>query len=195
MNTIFKISSYITSLIPFGVYILTSLYLYKDTFFEPLPKYIRMSLFCIIVAILIIFLLYYIAFLVIKFKKHESSKKIKVLTFTKQRANTSNYLLQNVLPLISLLFCEFNYPIIIFLILLLILFGIMYIKNELYFINPLFDIIGVKIYEVQALVAAHGEEYSTNTKNYIVITTKKSIELLVDNNYIELDNGVIFLKD
>lgn len=156
-----KIASYISSMFLFLFYLYIS---YKndktilwawDTsnipFLNKIIKNIDItpSLICIILfSIEIISILYVVYFFKLKIKKvHEYNTVTVGNGVIQNKSNTSNYLLANVLPIITIELDEIYKGY--FVLVLVVILGFMYIKNDLYYINPLYDLMNIKVYEGQ----------------------------------------------
>ena len=168
-NTFFilRLVSFITSMFPFTFYMF---FTYKNdyykfkTFFNITPSFT--------VWVLMVIQIISIIYLVIFFKKKALSSNDNI-TYAKfsdlksERSNTSNYVLANVLPIATLdLDTELKAW---FLVLIVIFLGIMYVKNDLMYINPLYDIIGVKVYEGDARFNLNGIDNGSDS--IIIIST------------------------
>ncbi|WP_432291592.1 hypothetical protein [Clostridium baratii] len=142
---VLRLVSFITSMFPFTFYMF---FTYKDdtyrfkSFFGITPR-ITVWLMIVIQVLSIIYIL------IFYFRRINScNENIVFAKFSEvklERSNTSNYILANVLPIATIdLDTELKAW---FLALILVFLGIMYIKNNLMNINPLYDLIGVKVYE------------------------------------------------
>lgn len=177
---ILKITSFLTSMFPLSLYLLLK-YINED---EKVFKYIQINIFFISLFIIEIISIFYILYF-FKRKIIKSSnlnrKSYKIKNITQEKTSTSNYLLSNVLPVVSL--NTDNVSNIIFFVVLLLLLSFMYIKNDLYYINPLYDIINIKSYKGDVYLNNERENeikfiissiplYEFNTREYTGIKFK-----------------------
>lgn len=137
-----KITSFISSMFPLSLFLLLK---YgknnKKLFMDIEAKHIVVFIF-IVELISILYIIYFY-----KWKTNKGAFNVKdyyLKEIRLEKTNTSNYLLANVLPIITLEM-EKRYSLI-FYICLIILLGFMYIKNNLYYINPLYDILNIKVF-------------------------------------------------
>lgn len=137
-----KITSFISSMFPLSLFLLLK---YgknnKKLFMDIEAKHIVVFIF-IVELISILYIIYFY-----KWKTNKGAFNVKdyhLKEIRLEKTNTSNYLLANVLPIITL-DMEKRYSLI-FYICLIILLGFMYIKNNLYYINPLYDILNIKVF-------------------------------------------------
>lgn len=141
---ILKITSFLTSMFPLSLYLLLK-YIHEN---EKVFKYIQINIFFIglfiIEVISIFYILYFFKRKIVK-SSNLNRKSYTLKNITQEKTSTSNYLLSNVLPVVSLE--TDNVSNIIFFVVLLLLLAFMYIKNDLYYINPLYDIINIKSYK------------------------------------------------
>lgn len=147
-----KITSFISSMFPFIIY-LTLKYWNSTEGFDICNYVTPKRIVILILGLCILSILYIIIFynFFIKNNDNVNYKRIKLSKgISKEKTNTSDYLLANVLPVVTLEMDEVYK--IIFIIIIVILLGIMYIKNNLYYINPLYDLIDVKIYSGEVTI-------------------------------------------
>ncbi|WP_286904407.1 hypothetical protein [Clostridium sp. UBA1652] len=179
--TVLKIASFITSMLPFSVYIILK---YWDNSFKVLDvKFITPQIGAFILVIIEIFSLVYV---IIFYKRDIFNQEkynyvsVKVDNLIQDKINTSNYVLANVLPLVSI---ELNdYVNLIFTYILIVFLGFMYIKNNLYYINPLYDLIGLKVYSCTISQKLDNGKYS-NRKEIKTIITSISIYEINNKDY------------
>ncbi|MBU3106967.1 hypothetical protein [Clostridium gasigenes] len=137
-----KIASFITSMFPLSLFLVLKYYNEYTLFLGKIPRNIFANTLFIIEIFSIIYIIYFY-----KFKKTKGAVNVDKYHFEniiQQKNNTTNYLLANVLPVITLeLDKTYNF---IFFIVLFFLLGYMYVKNNMVHINPLYDFMNVKIY-------------------------------------------------
>jgi hypothetical protein len=144
MILILKIASFISSLFPLSVYLFIKYFGNEKAFNNNgllTPNNTALVLVLFEVASVFFVIYYYKVYLK---SNNNNFIKIKLSNIQQEKANTTSYLLSNVLPIISLDFSDVAG--VTFAILLVLFMGIMYLKNNLYYINPLYDLIGVKTY-------------------------------------------------
>lgn len=189
---LFKIASYISSLLPLGIYCLIK---YrgsnKSIFFQnwlswisPQNLSIGFMLLQIISAIFVIILL--------KIKNKETNaKSYTIKSVSQEKTATSNYILSNIIAVISM---GYDVEGVIFSILLLVGIGIIYYKNNLYYINPLYDILNIKIYTCD-IQEFHGKLDNDNYiyKNIMILSKHK----IYTTDIIKLikNEDIYFLKE
>lgn len=117
----------------------------------------------------------------IKRKNNYLRLKIKG-NIIQDRSSTTSYLLANVLPIITLEL-DRGYKIIFFILLILIL-GYMYIKNNLFYINPLYDLLNIKIYS--GVLETVNERSTPREINKVIISTVNLYEFK-DRIYIGIE--------
>lgn len=145
-----KILSFISSMFPLSIYLILNYFGEYNMLYG--VKYLNPHNIVVAIAVLeFISIIYIIVF----YKKSIYSEnnnyiRVKLENPIQEKTNTSNYLLANVLPIIT--FEMDNANKIIFICILILLLGYMYIKNNLYYINPLYDIINVRIYNCKIIV-------------------------------------------
>ncbi|NGT49048.1 hypothetical protein G6Z17_08485 [Clostridium perfringens] len=173
-------TSYISSIFPFSIYMFL---VYKDDnykFYDVnflTPKFAVWILLVMQVASWLY--LFYFYKVRIKQKKNMNVFIAEFSEVRIERSNTSNYILANVLPIATIdLDSEMKS---LFVIGILILLGIMYIKNNLYYINPIYDILGIKVYNGIAHLNVKGNgKYIDRGIREVVIISKKN--LYANNN-------------
>lgn len=158
--TIFKVVSYITSLLPASIYILFEYLGDHKCIIENVsnlectckhiwltPHNIAIFQGSIQCVALIIFLV--IIYGTIKNGSLTNYERVSLRNISKERTSTTGYLLSNVVPIISLNISTVSG--VVFTALILSFLGIMYVKNNLYFINPLYDLMGISSYNADIL--------------------------------------------
>lgn len=118
----------------------------------------------------ILSILYLIYFFKIRIKNNSKNNYLPVKVkgnITQDRASTTGYLLANVLPIITLELDK-GYKVIFFILLVSAL-GYMYIKNNLFYINPLYDLLNIKVYS--CMLETVNERTKPKPINKVVIST------------------------
>ncbi|WP_300347607.1 hypothetical protein [Clostridium sp.] len=191
--TMLKLASFISSMFPFGIYMFIEYY--NDYYRFWGMKYLTPSIWSkISLGICVISTIYVIFF----YKKiinniDCSIKYIRVSNLKKEKANTTNYLLANVLPIATIsMDTELK---ALFVIFLLIILGFMYIKNNLYSTNPIYDIIRVKVYEGTVEILDLDNTSLILNKYDTTIISNEDIFEFKDNCYIAIEQeGSFFIK-
>lgn len=178
-----KLSSFITSMFPLSIFLCLKYFKDYKLFLGIIPRNIFVNLF---MGMEIIALIYVIYFYKLKCKSSQLNILNKELKdVSQERTNTSSYLLSNVLPVITLEI-ESNYNFI-FVFILILLLGFMYIKNRLFFINPLYDIVNIKTYSGEARDVG-----SINFSRKTIISLVNIYEF-TNNNYEAIEYGDILI--
>lgn len=156
-----KIASFISSMIPLSVFI--ELKYYNN--YEIIIKYVPVNILVnSIFSITILSLIYIIYFFKISIPKGSFNRNIyRIDNIVQEKTSTSTYLLSNVLPVVSL--GMDNMYNIIFMIILILFLSFMYIKNNMYYINPIYDLINIKVYRADVF-----ENENRNLKNICIIS-------------------------
>lgn len=180
MVLILKITSYISSMFPFSIYVF---FLYMNDTYR--FKYLfgitpQIAVWSLMIA-QICSIIYVLYFYLYKIKKDGNNFiNAKFYNLKAEKTNTSNYILANVLPIATVdLDTELKS---IFIILILILLGIMYVKNNLYYINPLYDLLGIKVYQGDAKFDINGVNKGDEE---ILIITRSSLHNTTEDNINE----------
>lgn len=149
-----KFTSFISSMFPFSLFLILKYHDNNIVLLKHIPLLKNIKLNLIVIFIFLITLIsvgYVFYFFKIKIKNDRKNKlnkeKYHLRDIVQEKTNTSSYLLSNVLPVITL--DMDNKENIIFMIILIILLAFMYIKNDLYYINPLYDLINIRIYNAE----------------------------------------------
>ncbi|WP_270215275.1 hypothetical protein [Clostridium butyricum] len=169
-----KIASFISSMFPFSVFIVLK---YQHNY-NVVLKYIHINILVnSIFLITILSSLYVIYFLKMKiFSRNFNRKQCHLKNINQEKTNTSSYLLSNVLPVVTLEMDSMNN--VIFVSILILLLAFMYIKNNLYYINPIYDLINIKVYKADVF-----ENQRNNCKNLFIISCVTLYEF--NNNHYE----------
>lgn len=125
--------------------------------------------------LLVIYLMFYFK-VILKNKKINNIETILVINSKQEKFNTSNYILSNILPIITL---EISTDVYKYIFIILIAFlGVLYVNNNLHYINPLLDICGIKVYKAMVKI---GDSEKEREK---IILSEQTIYNF-DNNYIK----------
>lgn len=156
-----KIASFISSMIPLSVFLVLKYY----NNYEIVMKYIPVNILVnSIFGITILSLIYIICFFKILIPKGNFNRNIyRMENIVQERTSTSTYLLSNVLPVVAL-GMDYMYNIV-FLVVLILFLSFMYIKNNMYYINPIYDLINIKVYKADVF-----ENGNRNLKNIFIIS-------------------------
>lgn len=149
-----KICSFLSNLLPFGIYCLTFL-LINDY------NWIYRGIFICIVVIQVICCT--LLKKIVNFesgKYSESTKEYKIVRISRDRTSSLNFIVTNVFPLISLDFN--NLGMILFCLFIVIIIGILFFKNNLYLYNPILEISGYKIYNIELQEIPKTKEITEN---------------------------------
>ncbi|MDU5039209.1 hypothetical protein [Clostridium perfringens] len=191
---ILKIASFISSMAPFSVYLM--LVYYNDYYsfwgIKILTPHIGALLTFIICILSIIYIYIFYRFIINNIDR--SNEYIKLINLKKDKANTTNYLLTNVLPIVGISMDTENKSL--FAIFILIILGFMYIKNDLYSTNPIYDLFNIKTYT--------GIVQEIDIDNPLLVQNEYEATILVrndllnfsDTTFICIKHGdTIFVKD
>lgn len=125
--------------------------------------------------LLVIYLIFYFK-VILKNKKINNIETILIINSKQEKFNTSNYILSNILPIITL---EISTDVYKYIFIILIAFlGVLYVNNNLHYINPLLDICGIKVYKAMVKI---GDSEKEREK---IILSEQTIYNF-DNNYIK----------
>ena len=168
-----KLFSLFSNFLPFGIYVMVlSL---TDEF-----SWILRGILIFVVTIQVIFAF----FLKLVFKKESekysnSEKRYKIVRITRDRQSSLNFIVTNVFPLIALDLK--NIATIIFTVIILIMITILFLKNNLYLYNPILEICGYKIYNLELENIDQKE-----TTNNVVSKTLISCNLIPLNSELKI---------
>lgn len=192
MLKMFKFASYISSLILVSIY---CVFIFSDKEKIVLVPYINTEfniytlrfVFLVFVLLMLVYFLIYI-FFITKSKRLNNIEDIEIIESQQEKLNSLNFLFSNILPVVTLDFKE-NYNVILFIILLIVL-GYIFIRNDMFYVNPLYDIFGIRIYEATVLIGK-----GTRSKKTILISRKKLYDI---NNVLATGvqkNNIIFISN
>lgn len=191
MLMLFKIASYISSLFLLAIYI-CSLYFNEEKMVLIPYININFNIHCLQFVLLVIVLVALIYFIIYIFfiasnKKLNNIENIEIIELKQEKFNSLNFLFCNILPVTTL---ELNYKRnVILVILLLVILGYIFIKNDMFYINPLYDILGIRIYEATVLVGR-----ATTPKKTILISRKKIYDTNNVSAFGVLKNNIVFIN-
>ena len=141
---ILKITSFVSSLLPLIIYLFIK-YIGHDRVFHKIPFLTPNSIVILMLLLEIASIIYVIYYYKIYTTSNNNNYiRVKLSNIQQEKANTTSYLLSNVLPIITLDFRDMAG--ILFVTILISFMGIMYVKNNLFYINPLYDLMGIKTY-------------------------------------------------
>ncbi len=191
MLKIFKLASYVSSLILVSIYFLVYLSDKEKLILIPYinAKFniyeLRIIFFLIVVIMLVYFLVY--IFFITQNKKLNNIEDIKVIESKQEKFNSLNFLFSNILPIVTLNFEEIANTILF--VALLVILGYIFIRNDMFYINPLYDIFGLRIYEATVLIGK-----ATHPRKTILISRKKIYD--IDNIMVSgvVKNNIIFIN-
>ena len=188
-----KISSYISSMLPFGLYLFISYYNDQYKFWG--VSLLTPSLGSLIILICsVISSIYVIIFYKYIIKKIDySNEYVQILNLKKEKSNTTNYLLANVLPIIGIsMDTEYKSLFVIFIVFIL---GFMYIKNDLYSTNPLYDFLNINIYTCTVKTINKHDGNRASKEFEVTIIATQNLYHFKDKEYVAIKNGdIMFIK-
>lgn len=158
---LFKITSYISSLF------LTSIYV----FFRLNGTHHSISIIQLVVVV--ISSLYVVFYLRVASKngKLNNIEDVEIIEVKQEKFITSNYLFSNILPVIALDFSATpdtsKYARLLCLAFIIVL-GFIYVRNDLFYINPLYDFLQINTYTAKIYV-----KNKTATKEAMIISKHK----------------------
>jgi len=214
MKMFYKVVSYISSLIPVWVY-LAIIFAFPLEFNGKIYRIAFLWKFIIVGAIIgLIIVSILITLLQTKrfLKPTTGNVNVVIRQITPLKDLSYITLIQNTLPVVTLVF-SLNYATIAFTSALIIVLGIIWCKNNLYFQNFLFDFMGVRVYTAMLVFCELGN-YNMDLKNvvfdecYIVapkgnglkdrIYTNTGDSEITKEYYIKAtkkDNGIYYISD
>lgn len=101
----------------------------------------------------------------------DMSEIVFISSIKKDRTLTTQYLLSNVLPIISLEYDK--YYMIIFTVFLLSGLYIMYLKNNLFYMNPIFDFCNINVYTADVCKIDRYTQEKGSISEMIIISNEK----------------------
>ncbi len=158
-----KVCSLLSNFLPFGIYLLVLSFVSN---FSWVLRGVFIGL-VLIQFICVLMLKYTINKYVAKFPY--SGKEYKIVRVTRDRNSSLNFLVTNVFPLISLDLS--NYGMIAFTIITIIIVIILFFKNNLYLYNPILEIWGFRIYNIE-LEEINEKETTQNVVSKTLISSK-----------------------
>lgn len=188
-NFIFiKVVSFITSMFPLSIFLFFKYTNEYTKFIEYIPKNIFANVFFVI-EIFSTFILFFFFRMTDMSKKINLSKRHNIKRYhledvVRDKNTTTNYLLANVLPMIALEI-DYDYNFIFFIFLFFSL-GFMYIKNDLFYNNPFYDFIGIKVYTCKVFEVGVNNKYVKS--NISIVLSKSSVYDFDNAEY----RGIVF---
>lgn len=177
---LFKITSYISSLF------LTSIYV----FFRLNGTHHSISIIQLVVVVLSSLYVVYYLFVASKDGKLNNIEDVEIIEVKQEKFITSNYLFSNILPVIALDFSATpdtsKYARLLCLAFVIVL-GFIYIRNDLFYINPLYDFLQINTYTAKIYV-----KNKTDTKETMIISKCKlynsgnpqCVKAIIKNNIV-----------
>lgn len=146
---LFRTVSYITLMFPLALYMFI---MYKENY-NPLGLFFNItpsSFVSILMIIEVLSITYFIYFTKIKIFKHDHNRyNTKVKEVKVEKEKQLMFLWFNLLP-ISILKLNSNKELY-FIIFIVIILGIIYVKNSLIYINPLYYLLGFQVYKASVV--------------------------------------------
>lgn len=181
---LFKLVSFITSLFPLSLYIWLNnkgdtrvIKGLEQLDWLTVERIAIAQILVQLIALLIFFSLFMIC---IKFGTNINKTKYYLTDISKDKSNTTSYLLSNVLPIIAFDITTLND--LIFLAVLIIALAFMYIRNNLYYINPLYDILKINSYT--AVIYKIDDDELINEENAHQVQIMSLINIYKNGTYI-----------
>ena len=155
-TALFKIASYISSLI------LASGYFYFESK-EAYPIAATVQLVIALISTLYVIIYFHAVF---RHPELNNIETIEIVEVRQEKFDTSNYLFSNILPILTLDINEKS-GIALCCILVFIL-GIIHYKNDLFYINPIFDILNKYTYTAKVII-----NKSPKSKETMIVSNQK----------------------
>lgn len=154
-KTVFKVSLFLSAFTP--LYILIAINIILEIINDNLHfNVLNTTMLCLMV----IFIIVGFVGISVLLNKKNSSKQIKPITFNNiTDQHFLGYFSLFVLFALSLDLSKISYAVVFLIILILI--GIVYIKNGMYYVNPLLNIIGYSFYDITYLDMESGKTSKT----------------------------------
>lgn len=181
-----KLTSFISSMFPFSLFLLIKYYNNHNKVVWIINVNNIVFMVSLITILSIIYMIYFYKIKVANY----SNSNLNMVNFTfknliQEKTNTTGYLLSNVLPVVTL--DMESYEGVIFIVVLLVLLAVMYIKNNLFYINPIYDILNIRIYNAECYAEGSNTPkckfiislipiYEFGNTNSNVVTRYKSVE-------------------
>lgn len=186
---LFKIALFNLSLIP--LYLIFIIQYIDITTIKEFVEYEEFSVFILELVSSNIKILFFVALLIFGFiglkifeknNKYNREDAKKFEEIESKDFDHLTFLSTYVLPLIT--FNLNDTQSFVVLIFLIVMIGTIYIKSNLYYLNPTLLLFGYKIYKAK------------NSQNSIVLISKDALfSNCIDSRYIDLGNNIYFLKD
>ncbi|MHA1285195.1 MAG: hypothetical protein ACTSQP_22070 [Promethearchaeota archaeon] len=154
---------------------------YTPLFIILIVKYIELMSICFWIFIILLFFANMILYLILKKAKKWTRIRITVQKSENRTADSLNYVIAYIIPFIDFNFNKWQ-DIFSITILMSIIF-IIYINSNLIFVNPILQLIGYKIHNIEDI----------NNRKYIIIS-KKSKFLKDEEIYIKNITNDIYLS-
>lgn len=177
-----KLFSLLSNFLPFGIYVAVTSYI------------IEMSCFWRVIFIGIA-VIEFICALLLKFvfckestKFPKSGKEYTIIRMTRDRNSSLNFIITNVFPLIALDLN--NIGTMIFTLIVLIIITILFFKNNLFLYNPILEIWGYKLYNLE--LEENNEKETTKNVVSKTLVSCKTIPLNTKLKVIEFKDDILF---
>lgn len=168
-----KLFSLFSNFLPFGIYLMVL------SLTDKFSWVLRGILISIVVIQIICALLLKFVFGKESRKYPKSEKEYKIVRITRDRQSSLNFIVTNVFPLISLDLN--NIGMIIFTVIILIVVTILFFKNNLYLYNPILEISGYKLYNLELEIIDKKE-----TTHNVVSKTLVSCDIIPLNSKLKI---------
>ncbi len=158
-----KLVSFLSNFLPFGIYMLV-------ISFTNDYGWVLRGIFIGVVAIQIVCACILKVVIFYESGKYPySDKEYKMVRSTRDRTSSLNFLVTNVFPLISLDLN--NYGMIAFTVVFFVVIAILFFKNNLYLYNPILEISGCRIYNLE-LEEVEEKETTKNVVSRTLVSSK-----------------------
>ena len=158
-----KLVSFLSNFLPFGIYMLV-------ISFTNDYGWVLRGIFIGVVAIQIVCACILKVVIFYESEKYPySDKEYKIVRSTRDRTSSLNFLVTNVFPLISLDLN--NYGMIAFTVVFFVVIAILFFKNNLYLYNPILEISGCRIYNLE-LEEVEEKETTKNVVSRTLVSSK-----------------------
>ena len=183
-----KVILYISAFVP--MYLLFLLNLIIELINKNLTLNITNTV--VLISLAVLTLIGFVGLMWVVSSKSDTRKKITII----RKTNLTDQHFLNYFSLFVLLALAFDLSKICFVcvfVAILIFIGVVYIKNNIYYVNPLLNILGYSFYDIAYLDESGQEcelrifykgELETNNKVYLLSLKKKNL------NFLEDDKGI-----
>lgn len=178
-----KCFSFLSNFLPFGIYCLTLLLINNYNWI------VRGIVIGVVALQLICSFLLKTVIKCESNKYSDSTKKYKIIRMSRDRTSSLNFIVTNVFPLISLDLT--NLGMILFCAIIIIIIGVLFFKNNLYLYNPILELSGYKIYNIELEELSKTNE---TTKNVVskTLLSMQPIPLNTELQIKEFEDDISF---